>query len=194
MGAMIAHLSGSIVSHGSGFIVLEVSNVGYKVHLSADTFANIKNKTKVSLWTHLAVRENALDLYGFSSEEDLSFFEMLVSISGIGPKSGLAILSLADVATLKSAVITGNSSYLTKVSGIGKKNAEKIILELKDKLGEDATANVGADLKKTTDTLEALVALGYRHNEAREALRQVPDKMVGTSERLKEALKILGGN
>ena len=194
MGAMIAQLSGEISSRGVGFIVLKTGGVGYKVYVSADTFAELKGKKDAELWTHLAVRENALDLYGFRTEEELSFFEMLVSISGIGPKSGLAILSLADVATLRSAVAHGDSSYLTKVSGIGKKNAEKIILELKDKLGGAYDAGGGTLLQDATDTLEALTALGYQAKEAREALRKVPKDVTDTSEQLKAALKILGGN
>lgn len=194
MEAMIAQLSGDIVFRSTGVIVIRSSGVGYKVHVSSDTFSKLKNKAETTLWTHLAVRENALDLYGFLTEEELSFFEMLVSIPGIGPKSGLAILSLADVATLTSAVTRGDSSYLTKVSGIGKKNAAKIVLELKDKLGSVPYAGDDENLKGVADALEALTALGYSAKDAREALRRVPETAESTSERLKEALKILGGN
>ena len=119
---------------------------------------------------------------------------MLVSIPGIGPKSALAILSLADVATLTSAVTHGDSSYLTRVSGIGKKSAEKIVLELKDKLGTVPYEGDDEDLKDAADALEALTALGYSAKQAREALRKVPEGVKDTGTRLKESLKILGGN
>lgn len=193
MEAMIAQLSGDIVFRSTGVVVIRSGGVGYKVHVSSDTFSELKSKKEVTLWTYLAVRENALDLYGFPTEEELSFFEMLVSIPGIGPKSGLAILSLADVPTLTSAVMHGDSSYLTRVSGIGKKNAEKIVLELKDKLGAAPYTGEDENLKGAADALEALAALGYSTKEAREALRKVPDKITSTGARLKEALKILGG-
>jgi len=192
IGAMIAHLSGPIILREAGFVVIESGGVGYKIHISTETFAALKQKREAELWTHLAVREHAHELYGFESPEELSFFEMLVSISGIGPKSGLAILSLADVATLTQAISHGDSSYLTKVSGIGRKNAEKIILELKDKLGSAPVGDDGS-LQDATDTLDALIALGYQRREAREALRQIPDEITDMSQRLKKALKILGG-
>ena len=194
MGAMISQLSGKITFRGTGFIVLTTGGIGYKVYVSTETFAELKKKETALLWTHLAVRENALDLYGFLSEEELSFFEMLVSIPGVGPKSALAILSLADVTTLTSAVIHGDSSYLTRVSGIGKKSAEKIVLELKDKLGTVPYEGDDEDLKGAADALEALTALGYSAKEAREALRKVPEGVKDTGMRLKESLKILGGN
>lgn len=189
---MIATLTGTITHHFPGSIILDAHGVGYRVYATADTLQKLKKQTDtVTLFTFLAVRENAQDLYGFLTDEELSFFEMLVSISGIGPKSGLAILSVADVATLRSAISHGDSSYLTKVSGIGKKNAEKIILELSDKLGA-LEGEGGTRPQEEADTFEALRALGYGAKEVRDALKAVPSDITDTRERLKEALKVLG--
>ena len=145
----------------------------------------------ISLKTHLAVRETSLDLYGFLNADELEFFEMLISISGIGPKSGLAILSVTDVSTLKTAVSSGDSSYLTKVSGIGRKSAGKIIIELQDKLGTIDNKSDSDQMRDEMETLEALQALGYSIREAREAMKKISKTATNSSERIKEALKIL---
>ena len=190
---MIGRLTGTVVHAEEGLVFLDVSGVGYKIYVSADTFAEVKDaKESINLWTHLAVRENALDVYGFLNKEELEFFELLITISGVGPKSALGILSVASVETLQSAIVSGDTSYLTKVSGIGKKSAEKIVLMLKDKIG--ALENFGGDgaRKDEVDALEALRALGYSTNEAREALKSVSNKITGTNERIREALKHLG--
>src|SRR3989338_2246637 len=137
---MIRQITGKIAYAADNFVILEAGGVGYKVVATADTLAAIETKGKsATLWTHLAVRENAMDLYGFLSKKDLDFFELMLTISCIGPKKAMGILSAASFETIRKAVATGDPSYLQKISGIGKKNAEKIILELKDKLpkGED---------------------------------------------------------
>ena len=190
---MIAQLTGIITQEGEGSIILDVAGVGYLIFVSPGTLEQLhkQKKDSVCLFTHLSVRENALDLYGFLNQEELHFFEMLISISGIGPKSALAILSIADVSTLKQAISSGDSSYLTKVSGIGTKIAKKIVLELNDKI-EVLEDTEGTARREDMDTLEALKSLGYSMGEAREALKQVPRGVSGTSERLKEVLKLLG--
>ncbi|OGD66214.1 hypothetical protein A2Z61_00095, partial [Candidatus Campbellbacteria bacterium RIFCSPLOWO2_02_35_12] len=139
-----------------------------------------------------AVRETSLDIYGFLDSEELRFFEMLISISGIGPKSAIAILNVADTETLKRAISSGESSYLIKVSGIGKKNAEKIIIELRDKLGTTENLKDTETLTGEIDTLEALQTLGYSQKEAREAMKKIEKNISGSKNLLKEALKILG--
>lgn len=190
---MIASIKGNIIHKDNGSVVVDVAGVGYLIFVSSNTLEQLKiqNENKVSLFTYLSVREKALDLYGFLEHEELNFFEMLISVSGIGPKSALAILSVADVSTLKQAVKTGDSSYLTKVSGIGTKNAQKIVLELNDKIGNYEGSGEPA-LREDIDTLEALRSLGYSTLEAREALKQVPREVSGAGDRLKEALKLLG--
>ena len=190
---MIGQLTGNIKDRSGGEITLDVNGVGYLLRVTSDTFQKLAaTETPVTLLTHLAVRENALDLYGFLAKEELEFFKMLISISGIGPKTAIAILSIADVNTISSAIAEGNGAYLTKVSGIGRKIAEKIVLELRDQVGALEHDRTGGSLGEDADVLEALKSLGYGMNEARDALKQIPKEAAGASERLKIALKILG--
>jgi len=188
---MIAKITGKIADRGDDFLIIDVSGVGYKVFVSNNTLTEVSSGDAVQLWTHLVVRENILDLYGFSNKEERRFFELLIGISGIGPKGALAIISLAPVETLEKAISAEDSSYLTKVSGIGKKNAQKIILELKDKMFKNQDG-VGVGLKEEAEALEALRALGYGLGDSREALKKGSENISGTNERIREALKILG--
>lgn len=191
---MISHLSGTLLHASDRFIVVDVHGVGYKVRVAQDTLHSLRSipDKKVSLWTHLVVREDVLDLYGFLNEADLDFFELLISVSGIGPRSALGILNVAPVEHLKEAISRGDASSLTKVSGIGSKSAQKIILELRDKVGahEEGGKRSGA-LQDEHDAIEGLQALGYSDREAREALKQVPPEIKGTGDRIKRALKHL---
>ncbi len=189
---MIGFLEGTVRATRAGFVIISAGGVGYKVAATKETLARLSQGGTAALWTHLAVRENALDLYGFANEEELRFFDLLLMVSGIGPKSALAILDIAAVETLRSAIARGNASYLTNVSGIGKKTAEKIIVELKDKVGLSGEG-VGATLKGDEEALEAMRSLGYSPSEAREALRKVSHDITASNDRLREALKILGG-
>jgi Holliday junction DNA helicase RuvA len=188
---MIGCIEGVVAAKKAGFVILMAGGVGYKIAGTRDTLAKLKEKENAFLWTYLAVREGALDLYGFNDEEAMHFFELLLTVPGIGPKSALAILDIADVDTLRSAIVAGNAGYLTKVSGIGKKTAEKIVLELRDKVG-NTTADSSRVLSGDEEALEAMRTLGYTHNEAREALRKVPAQIEGGSARLREALRLLG--
>ncbi len=185
---MIGHLKGNIIDQNLRSVILDVSGVGYKVYTNTAVLDKELNK-KVEFWTYLAVRENALDLYGFITKEELHFFELLITVSGIGPKSALGILSIATLPNLRHAIATGDISHLTKVSGIGKKNAEKIVMELKDKIeymiGDGAGFESGGDVL----VLEALKSLGYGEREAREALKKVVGET--PSEKIKSALKNL---
>lgn len=191
---MIAHIEGTVIHKADKFLVVDVSGVGYKVFTAPDTLLALAEGDKTSLWTYMAVRENALDLYGFAAIDEMSFFELLLDVSGIGPKSALGILSVASIDTLKKAIATGDTSYLNKVSGIGKKTAEKIVIELRDKLhahkGEDGAPST---LRGESDIVEALKSLGYSQQEARDTLKRIPHTIEGTNARIKEALKILGG-
>jgi len=192
---MISSIKGKIIHVTEKFLVVDVNDVGYKLYVSTEIIASSKVNMEASFWTYLAVRENSLDLYGFSNIDELSFFELLLDVSGIGPKSALSILTVAPLDTLKKAIATGDMSYLNKVSGIGKKTAEKIIVELRDKLKEykDENGEQGS-LREEGDILEALKSLGYGHNEARDALKQVPSSVEGTNARIKQALRILGNH
>ena len=128
-----------------------------------------------------------MDLYGFLDRQELEFFEMLINVSGIGPKGALSILGIASIETLRKAISTGDTAYLTKVSGIGRKTAEKIVIELRDKMGE---AKTGTSLQGELDALEALRSLGYSQSEAREALKKVLPN-TDTNTKIREALKML---
>lgn len=187
---MIGSLNGTVRYKELGLLVVEVSGVGYRVAVAGETSLDAVVGSPVFLWTHLAVRENALDLYGFTEKETLEIFELLITISGIGPKTALNILNVASPEMLEQAVSSADTSYLTRVSGIGKKNAEKIVLELKDKLKINK-ADSRADMRSEGDALEALVSLGYSERDARTALKKVPKEISGASERVRAALRIL---
>ncbi len=191
---MISRLAGTIVYTTEKYAVVDVHGIGYKVFCSPDTLTLFSIGNECTLYTHLSVREDALDLYGFTNIEDLDFFELLITVSGIGPRSALGILAVTSTGTLKKAIGTGDTSYLTKVSGIGRKTAEKVVLELRDKLRahSDMKETPGV-LRAESDVIEALKSLGYSQNESRDALKEVPAEIVGTNARIKEALKILGG-
>jgi Holliday junction DNA helicase RuvA len=191
---MIASLRGQITELGTRYAVIETNNVGYKVFLTDDAVHSLKLNSEAYVWTHHIVREDASDLYGFISRKDRDFFELLISVSGIGPKSALNILSLVASDTLVGAIRSGSTSHLVKVSGIGKKTAEKIVLELKDKLAPYAGAHdaeFSADISSDMDAIEALKALGYGPEEAREALKKIDKSITATNAKVKAALKVL---
>jgi Holliday junction DNA helicase RuvA len=187
---MISQINGEIIAKTDKFLVIEVSGLGYKVFATSDLISRATLNEKIKVWTYLAVRENALDLYGFLSKEELDFFELLITISGVGPKTAIGILNVATVGSLRKAISTGETSHLTKVSGIGKKIADKIVLELKGKLGSYEEVALG--LKEEIDALEALKSLGYSHKDARDALKEIDQSLKTTSDRIKAALKHLG--
>ena len=202
---MISLITGPVVETNERSAVIDVHGIGYKVFITADTLHLLKVGAEIRLWTYLAVREDALDLYGFPAKKEREFFELLLTVSGIGPKSALNILSLVSVDTLASAIRTGSVSHLVKVSGIGKKTAEKIVLELKDKLGGFSESDFGgstrAGMSSDSDAILALQALGYDADEAREALKEAAaayatkhgvDAEPDTSAKIKAALKLLG--
>jgi len=188
---MIGQLEGVVRKVGPTHIIVSCSGVGYKVAATKDVLAKLKVGGNALLWTHLAVREDSLDLYGFAGEEELRFFELLLTVPGIGPKSALAVLDIATIEALRSAISTGNASYLTKVSGIGRKTAEKIVLELRDKVGTASEAS-GAAMEGDEEAMEAMRSLGYSAQEARDALRKVPPEIRKSNERLRAALKSVG--
>ncbi len=189
---MIAKLTGTVSHRGSGFVVLDAGPVGYKVFVKNATMEEIvKAGTQpVTLLTYLAVKENGMDLYGFLHRETMEFFELLLTVTGIGPKSALAILNIAPVPTLQSAIASGDPSQLTKTTGIGTKRAERIVMELKDKL--EVGAGELAVHQDASDVLEALKALGYSQKEARDALQKLPKTGGTAEEKIKQALKTLG--
>lgn len=185
---MIASIKGKVILKTEKFVVLENHGIGYKIYLSPENITATKKDSEVFLFTHMHIREDAQDLYGFLNYSELEFFELLIGVSGIGPKGALAILSVAPIEILKKAIATGDISYLTKISGIGKKTAEKMLIELRDKVSKE---DGDESIKQDVDVLEALKSLGYNQNEIREALKQISGEM-DLNKKIKEALKILG--
>lgn len=189
---MISYIEGSIIFKGIGFIILKTpSGVGYKVHAAPDVLSETQSGSlDIKIWTHLHSREDGIDLYGFKNYAELEFFETLIKVSGVGPKSALAFFNLAPVDVLKNAIASGEAAYLTKVSGIGRKTAERIIIELKDKFGgKDGTR---FQFKEDEDVFEALSSLGYAPKDIRETINKIPKEIQGAQNRIKEALKLLG--
>lgn len=183
---MIGHLKGTLIHQDIKSVILDVSGVGYKIY--TNTGESRKAKGESEFWIYTAVRENALDLYGFQKKEELDFFELLLTVSGIGPKSAMTILTIATLSNLRRGIKTGDTTHLIKVSGIGKKNAEKIVLELKDKLGA-TSSDMSHSIRGDVDALEALKSLGYSEREAREALKKAEGDT--TEKKVRSVLKNL---
>lgn len=186
---MIGQLTGKLIPLGPTSIIIDVNGVGYEVFVSQTTQKTLDFTQTQTLLTYLAVKENALELYGFATFPEKDLFTKLINVPGIGPKSALAILSLASLDTLLQAIARGDAGYLTTVSGIGRKSAEKIILELKDKVSPlSADVNMG----NMNDVFDALIALGYNPRDVRDAVAQLPREATETNDQIKEALKLLG--
>ncbi len=180
---------------GDGSVIIEVGGVGYVARVPLFAVESLRGQgiNVISLFIHTAVREDAIDLYGFPTEEELLFFKQLMSVSGIGPKTAIGILNVSDVPTLRRNIAAGDAAALTKVFGIGKKSAERIVVELRDKLAlEQSVRGESAHLgSNDAEVIEALLAMGYSASEARSAIKELPRE--GTiNERLAAALKSLG--
>jgi Holliday junction DNA helicase RuvA len=191
---MISSLEGEITLRAEKYVILEVGGIGYKVWCAEKTLSKIPQiGGSVKLFTYLAVKENGWDLFGFLTFEELELFELLISIPGIGPKTAANILSVASVEDLQEAIVLGDETVLARVSGIGKKVAQKIVIELKTKVKKLAKG-AGEKFRVADDIeiIDALVAMGYKVYEAREALKQVPEAIKGVENRVREALKRLG--
>ena len=193
---MIGRLSGTLVEKNPPQILLDVQGVAYEVDVPMSTFYNLANLgEKVTLFTHLVVREDAHLLFGFGSETERRAFRLLIKISGIGARTALSVLSGLSVAELAQAVTLQESGRLTKIPGIGKKTAERLLLELKDKLGADLSSTVGINRAApvTSDVLHALASLGYSDKEATHAVRQLPEG-IAVTDGVRQALKLLAKN
>ena len=195
--AMISYLSGIIKAIGQKYIILDVNGVGYRVTIPErihSTLAKMGEKVNMYIYSLLNAREGIFVLYGFESPEELNFFELLLTVSGVGPKYAQGILSSVDLQTLQLAIIKGDDVYLKKVSGIGTKTAQRIILELKTKIltADLGTAAGDRDFTSEGEAIDALVTLGYSAFNAREALKSVSEKAKTTEDKIKEALKMLG--
>ncbi len=195
IGSMIRRLEGQLVDIYEDNLVISCGGVGYKVWATSGDLKTLKgasssNSLPIIVWTHHAIRETSHDLYGFVDKKDLEFFELLITVSGIGPKTALGLLTTTTAPTLRKGIISGDSAYLSKTSGIGKKTAEKIVFELSGKL----PALEGEAFSKVTqedhDTIEALTALGYDEKDVRKIMKDLPAGL-SQKEQIKKALSLL---
>jgi Holliday junction DNA helicase RuvA len=188
---MIGRLTGVIAEKSPPLVLIDVNGIGYEVDVPMSTFYNLPALgERATLLTHFVVREDAQILFGFGSIEERATFRQLIKISGVGPKMALALLSGLSVAELSLAVSKQDSGRLVKVPGIGKKTAERLLLELKGKLGPDLALPASVANEAQSDILQALLALGYSDKEAAAALKSLPPD-VGVSEGIKLAMKKL---
>ncbi|MEI6528831.1 MAG: Holliday junction branch migration protein RuvA [Candidatus Falkowbacteria bacterium] len=187
---MIAYLHGKIINKTLNYAIIEVASIGYQVFTGENFLNELKLGDNAEVYTHHQVREEASDLYGFKTLEDLELFELLLSVSGVGPKSALGVISMASASDIKEAIIRGDADLLTKVSGIGKKTAERLVLELKTKvLRTTSGASLGSPSLAGSDEIDALMSLGYSLSEARAAFNMVDPSLTDSGERVKAALK-----
>ena len=192
---MIASLSGQIKAIRDGALIVEVAGVGYHVHVVQSLLdEDVRVGQKVELFTHMVVRENALALYGFRSHEEHELFVMLLGVSGIGPRTALATLSTLSPEVLRSAIGQEDAFVLTRIPGIGRKTAQRLLLDLKDRVGVAAVTTSTSGLSEAdVDVINALTGLGYSLVEAQQALSAIPEEMQELDERIIGALRYLGG-
>ncbi len=189
---MISFLRGKIINKTLNYAIIEVTNIGYQVFMGETFLADLKIKQELEVYIHHRVREEASDLYGFPNLADLELFELLLTVSGIGPKSALGVLNMAATEDIREAIIRGDANLLTKVSGIGQKTAERLVLELKNKVLRSSQQTGSLDplsLMASSDEIDALMSLGYSLSEARQALSLVDSQIKDSGERVKQALK-----
>ena len=186
---MISFLDGTIKAIRKNYLILMTDYVGYKVAVTPQILMKVQPAQKTSLFIYTYVREDQLSLYGFSTLNELDFFEMLLGVSGIGPKMALAIMSVGDLEVIKNGILNQDIAVFTQVSGVGRKTAERLILELKEKVGEGL---VGAEMPSGhTEVVDVLMALGYSRTEAREALSAVPAELKDSEDKIRFALRSL---
>jgi len=186
---MIGNITGNLIATGPDWVLIQTSGgVGYKIFVTKGCLLGIAPGQPITLFTHLVVREDQLSLYGFATEAELNFFVQLLTISGVGPRVALSILGASSVNDLKAAVASNNLAVLTMISGVGKKTAERIMVELKNRL--DIITNISS--ADAEELLSALTGLGYNAYEVRQILSQLPKDLTSTEDKLKYALQFLG--
>jgi len=190
---MIYSLKGTLIEKKNNFFVVEVGGgIAFQIKTSFNVLKSLPQiGEKVNLFTYLHVREDALELYGFLNEEELGLFEMLIGVSGIGPRSALGILAVESSEKLKAAISEGRIELLSKASGIGRKTAERIVLELRSKLKQEGAGKIVGIMESDHDIVEVLSNLGYTKTQAKDALSQIDAKTVKVEDRIKEALRLL---
>lgn len=195
---MFNYIKGSFISSGDGYVVIESGSIGYTVFTSLNTVGRLTANAEVKLYTYLYLREGIMDLYGFATEEERSMFLNLISISGVGPKAAISVLSVAPPEKIALAILTGDSKLIQKAQGVGAKVSQRIVMELKDKIDKNIdTSSLGeeeeftlAESASSSEALSALMVLGYSQAEAKKALSSAGESD-STEEMIKKALKEL---
>lgn len=190
---MIAHVSGVVAEKFNSSVIIDVHGVGYEISVALGDFEHALLNEQVKFYTHHHIREQSQELFGFTSLAAKKLFEMLITVQGVGPKAALAILSLGDSETVRNAIANSDAAYITKASGVGKKTAERVVVDLSDKVGLAIRTNVNEigvsqEIHSNDEALEALMALGYNLNDATRALEGVSMEL-STAERVTLALK-----
>ncbi len=190
---MIAHVSGIVAEKFNSSVIVDVHGVGYEVAVALGDYESALLNEPVKFYTYHHIREQSQELFGFTSLAAKKLFEMLITVQGVGPKAGLAILSLGDSETVRNAIANGDAAFITKASGVGKRIAERVVVDLTDKVGLAIRTNVTAvgvsqPIAHTDEALEALMALGYSLNDATRALEGVSTDL-STADRVTQALR-----
>lgn len=190
---MIAHVFGIVVEKFGSSLIVDVQGIGYEVQVAAGDFDATLLETSVKFYTYHHVREQSQDLYGFSSLIAKKLFEMLITVQGIGPKAALAILSLGETETVRNAIASSDAVFITKASGVGKKTAERVIIDLSDKVGHAIRTNINGVgisnvISSSDEAMEALMALGYSLSDATKALEGISTEL-STAERVTQSLR-----
>lgn len=190
---MIGLLKGKTEFIDGSYAIVDVGGVGYRVLVTNDILSKIEIGKEIKLFTYTYVRDDTLDLFGFSSIDDLKLFEQLISVSGVGPKTAVSIFSIGNRSTIIEAVVKGDVSFFIAVPRLGKKNAQKIIIELKSKLGSLEELDLSQEVdERAKEVLGVLKSFGFSSNEAREALKNIDKKVESVEEKIRLALKYLG--
>ena len=191
---MIGHLEGTVKAVRKNYLILATDYVSYKVFVAPQLSLTSEPGKKLSLFIHTHVREDQISLFGFTTLPELEFFELLLTVSGVGPKLALSVMSLSDLNMIKSGILNEDPNVFTKVSGIGRKTAERLIIELKDKITDEfggKEEGLREISKAQADVLDVLLALGYSRSEARDALAGLPKNLGSSEEKIREALRLL---
>ncbi len=190
---MIGLLKGKIELLFRPFVIIDVNGVGYKVLVSESVYKKLNTKDAIKIFTYTYVREDNLELFGFLELEELTLFENLITVSGIGPKTALNIFSFGERKDIIEAIIKGDVGFFTSVPRLGTKNAQKIIIELKNKMGSDHQIDLsGKDFIENAEVIEALKGFGFTVSESQKALRAIKTQGLSLDEKIKMALKTMG--
>lgn len=190
---MIAHIAGIVAEKFGGSIIVDVAGIGYEINVALPDYEAVTLNQQVKFYTYHHIREQSQELFGFSSLAAKKLFEMLITVQGVGPKAALSILSLGEAEHVRNAIANADSAFLARASGVGKKTAERVVVDLSDKVGmpiiyKNQSGAVQTELNTSDEALEALIALGYTLADATQALEGV-DAKLSTSQRVTQALK-----